>query len=145
MFVTVQVYEKIYGQIIKGKRILEIHEKYYAGDIGLKNILLGYRPDDISGHLENIVYLELLARGYKVGIGKLDDREVDFIATAGNQRIYFQVSYLLYDQKAIDREFGVMERISDNYQKIVLSMDKVSFGERNGIQWINLIDFLLNP
>ncbi len=128
---------------IKGKRILEIHEKYYAGDIGLKNILLGYRPDDISGHLENIVYLELLSRGYVVEIGKLADREVDFIATSGNQRIYIQVAYLLHDQKTIEREFVALERIPDNYQKVVLSMDKVPLGDRNGIKWMNLTEFLL--
>jgi predicted AAA+ superfamily ATPase len=130
---------------IKGKRILEIHEKYYTGDIGLKNILVGYKPEYISGHLENIVYLELLSRGYSVEIGKLYDKEVDFIATLGDQRNYIQVAYLLADQKTIDREFGVLERISDNYQKIVLSMDKVPIGTRNGIRWIHLTDFLLTP
>jgi len=128
---------------IKGKRLLEIHEKYYAGDIGLKNLLTGFQPEAISGQLENIVYLELLSRGYSVDIGKLYDTEVDFIAKRGDQRTYIQVAYLLADQRTIDREFGSLEKIPDNHPKLVLSMDRLHMGERNGIQWKYLIDFLL--
>lgn len=127
---------------IKGKRLLEIHEKYYAGDIGLKHSLLGYKMNDISGHLENIVYLEMLSRGYKVNIGKYNDLEIDFIATKRDEVLYIQVSYLLADNKTIEREFGALEKINDNYTKIVLSMDKFFDSNRNGIKWFNLISFL---
>lgn len=127
---------------IKGKRLLEIHEKYYTGDIGLKHILLGYKMNDISGHLENIVYLELLSRGYKVNIGKMNELEIDFIASKNNNQIYIQVAYLLADSKIIAREFGALEKIKDNYPKIVLSLDTFLDNNRNGINWHNLIDFL---
>lgn len=127
---------------IKGKRILEIHEKYYAGDIGLKNVILGYRKNDISGHLENIVFLELLSRGYKVQVGKLNELEIDFIASRNDERLYVQVAYLLHDEKTISREFGALEKIRDNYPKLVLSMDKFLDPSRNGIGWKNLVEFL---
>ncbi|MBN1199437.1 MAG: ATP-binding protein, partial [Bacteroidales bacterium] len=113
------------------------------GDIGLKNLLTGFQPEAIYGQLENIVYLELLSRGYSVDIGKLYDTEVDFIAKRGDQRTYIQVAYLLADQKTIDREFGSLEKIPDNHPKLVLSMDRFPMGGRNGIQWKYLIDFLL--
>ncbi|MCX6249169.1 MAG: ATP-binding protein [Bacteroidetes bacterium] len=130
---------------IKGKRLLEIHEKYYSGDIGLKHNLLGYKIGEIAGHLENIVYLELLSRGYKVNIGKYNDQEIDFVATKANELIYVQVAYMLHDQKTIDREFGVLGKINDNYPKVVLSMDKFHDSNRNGIQWFNLVEFLTTP
>lgn len=136
------IFHKLNRFDLKGKRLLEIHEKYYMGDIGLKHSLLGYKINDISGHLENIVYLELLSRGYKVNIGKLNEFEIDFIATRNNQQIYLQVAYLLADNKTIEREFGALEKISDNYPKIVLSLDKFLDSDRNGIKWYNLIDFL---
>jgi predicted AAA+ superfamily ATPase len=136
------IFHKVSRFDIKGKRLLEIHEKYYSGDIGLKHSLLGYKMNDIAGHLENIVYLELLSRGYKVNIGKLNDLEIDFIATRSNQQIYLQVSYLLADNKTIAREFGALEKITDNYPKIVLSLDKFFDSNRNGIKWYNLIEFL---
>lgn len=128
---------------IKGKRLLEIHEKYYVGDLGFKHHLLGFRTGDIAGHLENIVYLELLARGYKVDIGKYNDREIDFIASYGNQRMYIQVVYLLHDQKTIEREFSALEMVNDNFPKMVLAMDKLFDTNRNGIIWMNLVEFLL--
>jgi predicted AAA+ superfamily ATPase len=136
------IFHKLNRFDLKGKRLLEIHEKYYMGDIGLKHCLLRYKINDISGHLENIVYLELLSRGYKVNIGKLNEFEIDFIATRNNQQIYLQVAYLLADNKTIEREFGALEKISDNYPKIVLSLDKFLDSDRNGIKWYNLIDFL---
>jgi hypothetical protein len=128
---------------IRGKRLLELYEKYYLGDIGLGFGILGDKAGDISGKLENIVYLELLSRGYIVQIGKLYDREVDFIAIKNNKKIYIQVTYLLYDEKTVEREFGVLSSVNDNYTKIVLSLDKYFGTERNGIKWFNLIDFLL--
>lgn len=142
MLTSAFIFHKVNRFDIKGKRLLEIHEKYYAGDIGLKHCLLGYKMNDISGHLENIVYLELLSRGYKVNIGKFNEQEIDFIATKNNQQIYIQVAYLLADIKTIEREFGALEKITDNYPKIVLSLDKFLDNNRNGIKWCNLIDFL---
>jgi predicted AAA+ superfamily ATPase len=129
---------------IKGKRLLELYEKYFLADTGFIFGILGNRSGDISGKLENIVYLELLSRGYSVSIGKLYDREVDFIAIKNDQKIYVQVAYLLYDEKVIEREFGVLASVKDNYTKMVLSLDKYFGGERDGIKWYNLIDFLLS-
>jgi predicted AAA+ superfamily ATPase len=128
---------------IKGKRQLELYEKYFLGDTGFIFSILGNKTTDISGKLENIVYLELLSRGYNVSIGKLYDREVDFIAVKNDHKMYIQVTYLLYDEKVIEREFGVLSSLNDNYSKIVLSLDKYFGAERNGIKWYNLIDFLL--
>lgn len=130
---------------IKGKRQLELYDKYYLGDIGFIHSLLGDKLQDISGKLENIVYLELLARGFKVHIGKLYEREIDFIAVKGNDTTYIQVTYMLSDETVIEREFGVLESVRDNYPKLVLSMDKHYGNARNGIKWQNLVDFLLTP
>lgn len=130
---------------IKGKKLLAIYEKYYASDPGLRHSALGYRYDDISMLLENIVYIELLRRGYKVTIGKLDDFEVDFIAQKNNVKIYFQVAYLLSGEETVEREFRPLLKIHDNYQKIVLSMDKIWGEDKDGIKRMNIIDFLLNP
>ncbi|HBB90323.1 MAG TPA: ATPase [Bacteroidales bacterium] len=138
------IFHRINRYDIKGKRILEVYEKYYVGDIGLKNILVGYKPDDISGLLENIVLLELMKRGYQVTIGKVNDLEIDFIATKNNQPVYIQVAYLLTDGKTIEREFSSLEKISDNHPKLVLSLDKYPDSNRNGIIWQNLIEFLLD-
>jgi predicted AAA+ superfamily ATPase len=129
---------------IKGKRHLEQYEKYFLSDIGFIYSIIGDRTEDLSGKLENIVYLELISRGYNVHIGKLYSNEIDFIATKGNDKVYFQVTYSLLDNKVIEREFGVLEKLKDNYPKIVLSLDKYYGENRNGIKWYNLIDFLLN-
>ena len=134
---------KVLRYDIRGKRLLELYEKYFLADTGFILGILGNRAGDISGKLENIVYLELLSRGYTVNIGKLYEREVDFIAVKNDQKIYIQVAYLLYDEKVIEREFGVLASVKDNYTKIVLSLDKYFSGERNGIKWYNLINFLL--
>ena len=142
MLHSAYLFHKVNRFDIKGKRILEIHEKYYAGDIGLKNVLLGFRKNDIGGHLENIVFLELLSRGYTVQIGKLNGLEIDFIASKSDERLYLQVAYLLHDEKTTAREFGALEKIQDNYPKLVLSMDKFLDPTRNGIGWRNLIEYL---
>jgi hypothetical protein len=144
MLTSAFIFHKVNRFDIKGKRLLEIHEKYYAGDMGLKHSLIGYKVNDISGVLENIVFLELLSRGYKVNIGKINEQEIDFIATRNNQQIYIQVAYLLADDKTIEREFGALGKINDNYPKIVLSLDKFPGNDRNGIKWYNLIEFLRN-
>lgn len=128
---------------IKGKRLLEIHEKYFLGEIGLRHALLGYREGDIGGLLENIVFLELKCRGYNVFIGKINNNEVDFIAEKEHEKLYIQVTYLLSSKEAVGREFSVLQSIPDNYPKYVISMD-TAFGEDfEGIKRLNMIDFLL--
>jgi predicted AAA+ superfamily ATPase len=130
---------------IKGKRQLELYDKYFLGDTGFINAILGDKLQDMSGKLENVVYLELITRGYKVHIGKLNDMEIDFIAAKGNKKVYIQVAYLLVNEAVIEREFRVLDSVKDNHPKMVLSMDKHFGSERNGIKWFNLVDFLLTP
>jgi hypothetical protein len=127
---------------IKGKRHLEFYEKYYMGDIGLRHGFLGYRKEDISGLLENIIYLELLTRGYKVFTGKQEQLEVDFIAEREGERLYIQVCYLLASPETAQREFAPLEKIEDNYPKWVLSMDTVWGRDKAGIIRKNIVDFL---
>ena len=130
---------------VKGKRLLELHEKYYLGDVALRHALLGYREGDISGVLENLVYLELKRRGYHVFIGKVGNKEIDFIAEKENRKIYIQVAYLLTSPETIERESSVLKSIKDNYPKYVISMDEIFGKDIDGIQRINLVDFLLKP
>lgn len=129
---------------IKGKARLELYEKYYLSDIGFIFAKLGDSFSDISGKLENIVYLELRSRGYDVQIGKLNQLEVDFIAQKDGEKVYVQVAYLLASKQTIRREFDVLNQISDNYPKFVLSLDKYFGGNHDGICWMNLINFLLS-
>jgi predicted AAA+ superfamily ATPase len=127
---------------IKGKRVLEIHEKYFLGDVGMRHAVLGFREGELSGVLENLVYLELRRRGYTVYIGKLGVYEVDFVATREKEKLYVQVAYLLATPEVIEREFSVLRAIPDNYPKLVLSMD-TAFGEDiEGVQRRNLAEFL---
>jgi predicted AAA+ superfamily ATPase len=128
---------------IKGKRRLEIHEKYYLGDIGMRHAVLGFREGDIGGVLENVVFLELLRRGYRVEVGKLGDREIDFIATRERERLYVQVAYLLATPEVVEREFGVLRDVPDNYPKVVVSLDTAFGDDIDGIRRVNLADFLL--
>lgn len=127
---------------LKGKRILERSEKYFAGDLGLRTARRGYQTSAISGMLENIVCLELLRRGYTVHVGKTGDREIDFVAEKFGSFEYYQVAYRLSEPTTIEREYGALESISDHYPKTVLSMDKVSL-KRNGITHAYLPDWLL--
>lgn len=128
---------------IKGKKILETQEKYYMSDLGLRHAVMGYNDNDISGVLENVVYEELLRRGYKVYIGKQGVAEVDFVAENKEDRIYIQVCYILHEGD-IEREFAPLEAISDNYEKIVISADSLMKINRNGIKQKYIIDFLLS-
>ena len=100
---------------IKGLRHLELYEKYYVGDVGLRHGFLGYRGGDINGLLENIVYLELLHQGYRVSIGKLGDREIDFIAERQEKWMYIRVSVALASDETVEREFSALEGIPDNH------------------------------
>ena len=127
---------------IKGKRLLETQEKYYLSDLGLRHAIIGYRDNDISGVLENVVYLELLRRGYSVKIGKQGAAEVDFVADKGDDRLYVQVCYVLTDENT-DREFAPLEAIADNYEKVVISTDSLLNFNRGGLRQKNILDFLL--
>lgn len=127
---------------IKGKRLLEILEKYYVSDLGIRHALIGYKAEDISGMLENVVYLELRRRGYRVYVGKYENAEIDFVAELNGKLLYVQVCYLLETKKVIEREFNVLLAIKDNFPKYVISLDEV-FGEDNqGVKWMNICDFL---
>ncbi len=127
---------------VRGKRILTGKYKYYLTDLGFTNILSDGKKMQIGAYLENIVYNELIARGYNVNIGTLENGEIDFIATRFNEKIYIQVAYILTDEKVIDREFNAYKKIDDNYPKYVLSMDKFNISQ-NGIIHENIIDWLL--
>lgn len=128
---------------IKGKEYLRTLGKYYIVDIGLRNYLLGFRNRD-SGHaLENIVYFELLRRGYDVSIGKVDNLEVDFIATKLEDKIYIQVTESMVSEEVRRRELVSLQKISDNYEKIILSMYTGMDSSYDGIRSVNLMDWLL--
>ena len=128
---------------IRSKAILKTLGKYYLADTGIRNIILGYRNIDEGHLLENVVYLELLRRGYKVNIGKSQDYEVDFVAENIEAVKYFQVSQSIVNDDVKNRELRSLESISDNYEKIILTMDKTINRDFNGIKVINIIDFLL--
>ena len=128
---------------IQGKRLLAYQEKIFIADLGLRHALLGYRADDISGLLENIVLQELLRRAYTVHTGQTGKREIDFVATKGDDLRYFQVCYLLAAPDTIEHEFYALESIKDNYPKMVLSMDRSPFASRNGILHAYLPTWLL--
>ena len=126
-----------------GKKILNVNEKYYIADHGMREAILGSNQRDINQIFENIIYLELLRKGYNVRVGKVDNLEVDFVCTKGNEKIYVQVAYLLASSETIEREFTSLEKIDDNYPKYVISMDEFDMS-RNGIKHINIIDFLIS-
>ena len=128
---------------VKGKALLETMEKFYLTDLGFRHAKLGYRPNDIAGYLENIIYLELIRRKYTVNIGKLGTKEIDFIGTLENEKLYIQVTYLLASPETVEREFSPLKKIGDNYPKYVLSMDNLGEYNIDGIVRKRIIDFLL--
>lgn len=128
---------------IRSKALLKTLGKYYIADIGLRNIILGFRNIDEGHLLENLIYLELLRRGYKVSIGKILDYEVDFVAENAQTIKYYQVTKTLATSEIQTRETRSLESISDNYEKVILTMDKSINNDYNGIRIMNIIDFLL--
>lgn len=128
---------------VRGKRILNGKYKYYLTDLGLGQTLNVSKKEQMGAYLENIVYNELVYRGYDVKVGNLDNGEIDFIALKDGNKEYYQVCYYLLDDKVITREFDVYNNIKDNYPKYVISMDKFDFSQ-NGIIHKNIIDWLLN-
>lgn len=125
-----------------GKKLLQFQEKIYIADHGIREAVYGNNMRDINQTLENIVYMELLRRGYNVRVGKNNNHEIDFVAVLGNEKIYIQVTYILATNETFEREFAVLETIPDNYPKYVVSMDEIDRG-RNGIKNVNIRDFLL--
>ncbi|HEL2219468.1 TPA: ATP-binding protein [Streptococcus suis] len=128
---------------IKGKEYLRTLGKYYIVDIGLRNYLLGFRDRDRGHSLENIVYFELLRRGFDVAIGKIDNLEVDFIATSANEKMYIQVTESMKNELVRERELKSLQKIHNNYKKMVITLDKALDDEYDGIQSIDVIEWLL--
>lgn len=127
---------------LKGKQLLKTQGKYYFIDNGLKNVINGISSYDSGSSFENLIYIELLRRGYEVYVGKYEDIKIDFIAIKPNEKIYYQVSRSILDEKVEEREKKSLLAIRDNYKKVILTMDKVKNKELEGIQVINIIDFL---
>lgn len=125
-----------------GKEVLVSNEKYYIADHGLREAVWGRNNESIELVLENIVLIELFRRGYDVHVGRVDDKEIDFVATRQNDKIYVQVSYMLASESTIEREFGVYNLVRDNWPKYVLSMDEFDMS-RDGIKHMNIMNFLL--
>ena len=128
---------------VQGKQILASNEKYYIADHGIREAVFGGNAKDINLTLENIVYLELLRRGYHVTVGKNQDKEIDFVCDKRGEKLYIQVTYLLASEETIQREFGVYDTVRDNFPKYVVSMDEFDMS-RNGIKHRNIRDFLLD-
>lgn len=127
---------------VQGKQHLKSLEKYYVVDVGLRRLLLGNRGRDIGHVLENIVYLELVRRSYKVCIGKIGDLEIDFVAERNGEKIYYQVAATVMEENTFAREIAPLKRVQDNYPKYIITMDELPMDEE-GIKVINVIDFLL--
>lgn len=128
---------------IKGKQYLQTLEKYYVVDIGMRYMLLGSRSADVGHILENVIYLELLRRGYEVFVGKVDDTEVDFVAMDGKKTVYLQVAATVRSDATLKRELAPLKKVQDNYPKIILTLDEDPEADYGGIRRINALDWLL--
>lgn len=130
---------------IKGKEYLKTQGKYYMVDTGLRNYFIGFRGEDRGHLIENVVYMELLHRGYNVSIGKINNKDVDFVATKFNDKLYVQVTDSLMEDSTRVREFASLKAINDNFEKIILTLDNVFVGTNDeGIKVLNLIDWLVS-
>ena len=129
---------------LQGKNILKTQEKFYLADVSLRYSVLGYTVDSVAASLENIVYLELKRRGYDVYIGKIKDKEIDFVATKQNEKIYVQVTQEIKSEKTQKREYEQLLEIRDNYPKYVVMADDFAGGNYEGIKTMNIVDFLLS-
>ncbi len=147
-YVTFEVFSFSYGEYIeyndlkRGKKILSGEKKYYLNDLAFKFLLSSSFDFAIGKYIENAVYLDLRRKGFQVYSGKLHNKEIDFIAEKRKTRIYIQVCYLLADEKVVEREFGNLEQIQDNYEKLVISLDDINLGNRNGIRHRNAWEFI---
>ena len=138
------IFNKVSRYDIKGKQYLQSGEKYYATDVTMRYALLGRKYVDLGHILENIVYLELIRRGYKVYIGKSGDKEIDFVAENSKGVKYFQVAYTVRDKNTLERELSALESINDHYPKFILTMDIDPEVDYNGIRKMNVLDWLLD-
>lgn len=138
------IFNKVSRYDIKGKQYLQSGEKYYATDVTMRYALLGRKNIDLGHVLENIVYLELIRRGYKVYIGKSGDKEIDFVAENSKGIQYFQVAYTVRDENTLERELSALESVNDHYPKFILTMDVDPEVDFNGIRKINVLDWLLD-
>ena len=138
------IFNKVSRYDIKGKQYLQSGDKYYATDVTMRYALLGRKNIDLGHVLENIVYLELLRRGYKIYVGKSGDKEIDFVAENSRGIQYFQVAYTVRDEKTLERELSALESINDHYPKFILTMDVDPEVDYNGIRKMNVLDWLLD-
>jgi predicted AAA+ superfamily ATPase len=129
---------------IQGKEILKTQEKFYLADTALRYSVLGYTPDSVAAMLENVVYLEVLRRGYDVHIGKIGDSEIDFVATKQENKLYIQIAERIKREETEQREYGRLIGIADNYPKYVLRTDDFAGGNYKGIRTMHVADFLLS-
>lgn len=128
---------------IVGKELLKNNKKYYIVDLGLRNYILPRKNYDLGFGLENIVYFELLRRGYRVNVGKLKDKEIDFVTRKNDELHYIQVTASMVDESTFEREMRPLREIRDNYEKTVLTLDRFSVGNYEGIKVVNIVDWLL--
>lgn len=135
------LFYQVKRQDLRGKQILTTNEKYYISDHGIKEAVLGGNTRDINLVLENIVYMELLRRGYSVTVGKVSDKEIDFVCEKRDQKLYVQVAYLLASEETIQREFNSLNSVHDNFPKYIVSLDEFDMS-RDGIKHQNIRDFL---
>ncbi|MGB1316183.1 MAG: ATP-binding protein [Chitinophagales bacterium] len=127
---------------INGKKVFEINEKFYFEDWGLMNSLIGFSNIDLSRIIENVIYIHLRINNYEVYIGKIGEKEIDFVATKNGNKLYIQASYLIASESIKDREFGNLLEIEDNYPKLVVSLDEYAPKNVKGIRHLHLLDFL---
>lgn len=136
------LFYQVRRQDLQGKKILTVNEKYYVADHGIREAVIGGNMRDINLVLENIVFMEALRRGYSVTVGKVGEREIDFVCERHGEKCYIQVAYLLAAEETVQREFGVYEHVQDNFPKYVVSLDEFDMS-RNGVRHYNIRDFLL--
>ncbi len=142
-FEDARVLHRVRRHDLRGRKILETHEKYYAADAGIRNAILGFRDQDIGIQLEAVVYLHLRANGYRVEVGRWGEREIDFVATREGRRIYIQVAYLLGEKSTLERELQSLRMIGDGYPRLILSLDTHFREDHEGVRWQNLRKFLM--
>jgi len=127
---------------LKGKKILEFGEKYYFEDVGIRHAIGRFKSEDINKIMENLVFIHLQINGFNVTVGKLQDKEIDFVAEKTGKRIYFQVAFSIPDEKVREREFGNLLLIKDNYRKIVVTLDAIQVDNYEGVEHLHLRKFL---
>lgn len=128
-----------------GKQLMKMNQKLYIVDLGIRRYLLSRRDYDLGFSLENVVYLELLRRGYGVNGGRVGNTEVDFVAKKDDRYHYFQVTATMLDPATFEREITPLRNIRDNYPKTILTLDRMTLGNYDGIEAVNAVDWLLNP